>query len=193
MEQALNAIAATSVVGVLLGHGVSNMSGFTFEGYSFSPSVLSLMAYEIRDGRMGVTYSSKIGTKAIYNSTENNLYLGFLNASSESRRALVVHEVTHAVCDFQAKKMDVAQSESIAYIAQCLYARANSTSNDPDARLYSDDEAKDKVFEIGWRIAGKIIDGGAVDSGDCVDMRAAVKGHPYYASNASSSAGYDGY
>lgn len=193
MDNVLDGVAAVSVIGVLLGHGVSNMSSFSFEGYNFTPSALSLMAYEIKDGRMGVTYSSNIGTKAIYNSTENKLYLGFVNAGSESRKALIVHEVTHAVCDFQAKKMDVAQSESIAYIAQCLYARANSTSNDPDARLYSDDEAKDKVFEIGWRIAGKIIGGGSIDSGDCVDMRAAVKGHPYYASNASSSAGYDGY
>jgi hypothetical protein len=187
MQDVFDGIAANSVITVLLGHGVSNMKKFTFEGYNFDASALSVMAYEIRDGRMGVAYSDKMGTKAIYNSTENKLYVGFFSAESDSRKALIVHETTHALCDFQAKKMDVAKSESIAYIAQCLYARANSNSNDPDARLYSEDEAKDKVFEIGWRIAGKIIDGGTID------MRSAVSGHPYYATNASSSAGYDGY
>lgn len=193
MQDVYDGIAASSVITVLLGHGVSKMKNFTFESYNFDTNALSLMAYEIRDGRMGVTYSPKMGTKAIYNSTENNLYVGFFSAESDSRKALIVHETTHAVCDFQAKKMDVAQSESIAYIAQCLYARANSNNTDPDARLYSEDEAKDKVFEIGWRIAGKIISGGKVDSTDVADMRGAVSGHPYYASNASSAAGYDGY
>jgi hypothetical protein len=187
-----DAMSMVGVVSVLCGEGVSKMRVFTFESYTFVPVLFPFIAYQITQGKVGVTYSSTLGTKAIYNSTENKFYLGFLSADSESRRALVIHEATHAVCDFQAAKMDVAASESIAYIAQCLYARANTTSTDPDARLFSDDAAKDKVFEVAWRIAGKIIGGGTVDGTDQSDMRAAVSGHPYYATEASDSAGFNG-
>lgn len=188
----LDLMSEVAVIGVLVGHGVSNMKGFTFESHNFAPSLLPRVAYEIQEGKIGVKYSSTIGSIAIYNSTENNFYLGFLSADSESRKALVVHEATHALYDYQSATMDVATSESIAYIAQCIYARANTTSTDPNARLFSDDPAKDKVFEVGWKIAGKIIGGGAIDSTDCTDMRNAVKGHPYYASEASDSAGFNG-
>jgi len=178
---------------VLKGAGVSKLKSFTFDGYTFSPGILTWMATEIQLGTLDVMYEPKLNGKAIYNSTENRLYVGFWSAGSISRQALIVHEVTHAVMDFQAKKVDVATSESIAYIAQCLYARANSTSTDPEDRLYSENDAKDKVFDVGWKIAGKILDGGTVEQADVRDMRQAVSGHPEYAADATASAGYDGY
>jgi hypothetical protein len=188
-----SSVARFTTMALLNGPGVSKLRSFTFDGYNFNPSNLSLMAYEIRDDRMHVAFDARLVGKAIYNSTENTLYLGFVAPSSVSRQALIVHEVTHAVCDFQAKVMDVATSESIAYIAQCQYARANSGSDDPDARLYDEDEAKDRVFSIGWNIAGKILDGGSVSQEDINELRYAVRHHPTYASDAASSAGFDGY
>jgi hypothetical protein len=179
------------MMGLLNGPGVSKLKSFTFDGYNFNPGNLSLMAYEIRDDRMHVAYDSRLVGKAIYNSTENTLYVGFIAPSSLSRQALVIHEVTHAVCDFQAKKMDVATSESIAYIAQCQYARA--LSEDPDERLYSNNAAKDSVFSIAWNIAGNLLDGGTISQEDINEMRYAVRQHPEYATDATSSAGYDGY
>jgi len=188
-----NSMSKISTQSVLKGAGVSKLKSFTFDGYTFSPWILTHMAKEIDAGTLDVVYESKLNGKAIYNSTENRLYVGFWSAGSISRQALIVHEVTHAVMDFQAQKIDIAGSESIAYITQCMYARANSGSSDPDERLYSSNDAKDKVFEIGWRIAGKLIDGGSVDQTDVRDMRQAVSGHPEYASDATASAGYDGY
>ena len=87
--------------------------------------------------------------------------------------------------------MDVATSESIAYIAQCQYARAHSKN--PEERLYSENEAKDAVFAIAWNIAGRILDGEKVTQEDINEMRYAVRHHPEYASDATASAGYDGY
>lgn len=189
-----SSISKISVLGVLNGSGVSKLKEFTFDGHTFSPFILTQLALEIQHGTLDVMYETKkMGGKAIYNSSENRLYVGFWAAGSISRQALIVHELTHAMFDFQARKMDVAASESIAYIAQCQYARANSDSTDPDDRLYSENEAKDKVFDVGWRIAGKILNGGSVDQTDVTDMRAAVSGHPEYATDAAASAGYDGY
>jgi hypothetical protein len=187
-----DAMAMVAVVTVLVGEGVGKMKAFTFDSFTFVPIHFYVIALKFTDGKITAIYDSKAGSTATYDTSQNRFEIGFLSASNESRRALIIHEATHAVCDFFSARMDIATSESIAYIAQCVYARANSTSTDPDARLYSSDAAKDKVFEIGWRIAGKILGGGSVDSTDCNDMRAAVKGHPLYAKNATDLAVYDG-
>jgi hypothetical protein len=149
------------------------------------------MAYEIRDERLQMVYDPSLKHEAFYDSKENSLHLGFVAPGSISQAALVVHEMTHAVCDFQARVMDVATSESIAYIAQCQYARANS--DNPEERLYSKNEAKDYVYATGWYIAGKILDGGAVSQEDINEMRYAIRHHPTYASNARTMAKFDGY
>ncbi len=189
-----SSISKIAVLEVINGTGVSKLKEFTFDGHTFSPDILRYLAMEIQVGTLDVMYETKkMGGKAIYNSTENRLYVGFWTAGSLTRQAVIVHELTHAMFDFQARKMDVATSEAIAYIAQCQYALANSESSDPDDRLYSENEAKDKVFEVGWRIAGKILNGGSVDQTDITDMRGAVSGHPEYAKDATASAGYDGY
>jgi hypothetical protein len=102
--------------------------------------------------------------------------------------------------DFQARKMNVETSEAISYIVQCMYARANTNSTDPEDRLYADwdydhedFEAHDRVFKEGWRIAGKILDGQALNAEDERLMRYAVSDHPEYWMDASRNAGFDGY
>jgi len=188
-----SSISKRTAVAVLNSVGISKIKKFTFQGHTFSPDVLAMMAWEIENGYMDVVYEPKLSDKAIYNSSENKLYVGFWVAGSISRQALIVHEVTHAMFDFKAAKMDVATSESISYIAQCQYARAVSTSSDPEERLYSEIEAKDKVFQVAWGIAGKLLSGGTVNETDVSQMRQAISGHPEYATDATASAGYNGY
>ena len=198
-----SSISKLSTLNVLRSEGISKIKQFTFDGHVFSPDILRHMANEIDCGALDVAYETKnMGDKAIYNSTENRLYVGFWHAGTLPRKAILVHELTHAVMDFQARKMDIATSEAIAYIAQCQYARANNDDPDPESRLYHDQrkwesdavaEKKDNVFIEAWRIAGKILDGGSVDSNDVRDMKAAITAHPEYATDASSSAGFNGY
>ena len=184
-------VATMSTINALKSYGVSKLRQFTFHGHLFSPGDLIGMAAEIENGNISVKYNSKLKGSAEYDSGTNTLYLGFLSINGFiTRKALVVHETTHAMYDRQSKSMDIATSESIAYIAQCQYARANST--DPDSRLNSSDSNKDRVFEVGWDIAGKILNGGSVDSTDVSNMRQAISNHPYYVKNASSNAGFDG-
>lgn len=203
-----NTVAKYTVMGLLGSSEMSGLRSFTFEGYKFNPSNLSLMAYEIRDERMSVVFEPKLKGKALYNSTENRLYLKVPMPGSLTEKALVVHEITHAVCDFQGKKMDIATSESIAYISQCMFLilNGNYDPGKPDERV-GDWELdphtgeyisgkKDKVFVHGYRIANKVINGESVSQEDMNEMRYAIKNHPTYNNakcNPLASAGYDGY
>ncbi|HUF03234.1 MAG TPA: hypothetical protein VMM38_03580 [Aridibacter sp.] len=88
--------------------------------------------------------------------------------------------------------MDIEASESIAYIGQCLYAQANSDDSDPDARLYDNKASKDKVFEVGWEIAGRLLNEDPLSSNYVSRMKSAVTQHPFYASNHDATADFDG-
>lgn len=184
--------AKQAVANVLGSQRIHKMKKFTFEGHTFDPAHLAHMYYEVTQGALNVKLDTSQSSSAYYKAGSNTLYIKHISANSISRQALIVHETTHALFDFKAAKMDIAASESIAYIAQCLYARANSANSDPEARLYDEKSSKDKVFEVGWEIAGKLLNGGSLSSDDVSKMRSAVSQHPYYASKHSSTADFDG-
>ena len=179
---------------VLNGDKAGKIKDFTFDGHSFVQSHLAHMAVEIThpDGKLTVEYLSSLNGTAEYDHEVNTLFLGFIMPDTLTKGGLIVHEATHALFDFKASNMDIATSESLSYIAQCQFVRANSSDPDPEARLYSEDENKDKVFEVGWRIAGKILGGGSIESSDVTDMKDAVSRHPYYQSKHGNDAGFDG-
>src|SRR5262249_23719195 len=143
-------------------------------------------------GAIKAVYDDKKKGMAEYDYSSNTLYLGFTSTSELTKKALVVHEAVHAVYDLVKMKMSVADSESIAYIVQCQYARANNPNSQD--RLMSQDKKKDKVFEIGWMIAGKLLgqDKSALTDDDYKSMRDAVSQHPYYAAKAAGDAGFNG-
>ena len=116
--------------------------------------------------------------------------MGFPKTFDLGQKALVVHEVVHAAYDQVKIKMSVADSESIAYIVQCMYARMNNPNR--DERLFSSKPARDKVFEVGWNLAGKIIAGQGLTFDDCNAMREAVAKHPFYMANAAHDAKFNG-
>ena len=199
-----NAMAAAAAVCVLKDSTVSQMKYFTFEGHTFSPIYLAGLADDIKYDYLKVKQDSTKDGSSGYDANTNTIYLNFFAPSNAAQRAMIVHEATHAMFDFQGRKMDIATSESVAYIAQCMYAQLSGAFdlNDPDSRLgmwkkTSEGEwvesIRDGVFKTGWRIAGKLIGGGSVDSSDVSDMRAAVSAHPYYASTYTQKTDFNGY
>ncbi len=188
LDSGLGAITAA----VLRGAKAAKIKQFTFEGHTFVQGHLAHMATEIThpQGALSVEYDSSLNGLAEYDSSDNTLFLGFLFPDSISKGALIVHEATHALFDFKASNMDIATSESIAYIAQCQFARANSSN--PNIRLFSDNASKDKVFEIGWRLAGKVLNGNSFTAADITDMRNAISQHPFYSGKHSNGANFDG-
>lgn len=185
--------AKFSVASVLGGAKLKKIKDFTFGGHRLRTSDLALLYHEITNpaGAMNVKVNPTQKWPAFYQSKDNTLYLKFYAASDLTKQALIVHESTHAVFDFKKAKMDIGTSEAIAYIAQCQYARANSTSSDPNVRLF-DEGDNDWVFDIGWKLAGKLLGGGSLSSSDEADMRQAVKKHTFYGKDHSHTADFDG-
>lgn len=180
----------TTVMDVLAGSDTQKIKSFSFGGKGFTPMVFPILKDMIKSGTISVVYDSSKSGMAEYDYGNNTLYLGFTEASSLTRKALILHEATHAVYDMVKQKMSVADSESIAYIVQCQYARANNP--DPSQRLTGNTDAKDKVFELGWAIAGKLLAGEKPTLSEYNDMREAVSRHPYYMGKAAADAGFNG-
>jgi hypothetical protein len=187
----LTAAAKASVAYVLGSPKIGKMKKFTVSSHTFEPSHLAHMSYEARQGALNVAVKTSLNGSAYYKAGNNTLYVGFYVADSITKEALIVHEATHALFDFKAAKMDIATSEAISYIAQCQYARANNTDPDPESRLW-DEGTKDTVFEVGWKLAGKLLNGSSLTGSDVSEMKDAVSQHPNYAANGSVIADFDG-
>jgi len=199
-----DSMAAAATVGVLAGSGVAQMKYFTFEGHTFSPIYLAGLADDIKYDYLKVKKDSTRDGSSGYDAYTNTIYLNFTAPANAAQRAMIVHEATHAMFDFQGRKMDIATSESISYIAQCMHARLSGAFDlsDPDSRLgswYEDDygdwheSIRDGVFKTGWRIAEKLLAGGSINGADVNDMRNAVSAHPYYASTYAQKTNFNGY
>ncbi len=182
--------AKLEVIKVLLSDGTQKIKPFSFGGIGFTPQVFPVLVNMINNDKIKVEFDSKQSGRAEYDYGTNTLYLGFTSASSLSKKALIIHECVHAVYDAVSQKMSVADSESIAYIAQCQFASANNPN--PSERLQSPDPAKDKVFELAWKLAGKILAGEKPTSAEKGELRDAVSKHPFYMANAAHDAGFNG-
>lgn len=180
----------TMVANVISSSDAQKIRSFSFAGKGFGPGVFGPLKSLMESGAIKAVFDSSKSGMAEYDYGNNTLYLGFTEASSLTRKALIIHEMTHACYDMVKTKMSVADSESIAYIVQCQYARANNP--DPSQRLTGNTPEKDKVFEIGWNIAGKLLAGNTPSLEEYNSMRDAVSRHPYYAAKAAGDAGFNG-
>jgi hypothetical protein len=150
------------------------------------------VAERIRRGDIRVTYNPSLGRDAYYYSGSNELELSFQVASRDTQRGVIVHECTHAGFDLmKASKMRMVSSEAGGYLAQCVFVCFKN--RDPTQRLRGDTPAKDKKFEVAWRLAEKIKSGQQPTAAELQELRRAVLVDPDYRSIGwSSLAGFDG-
>ena len=95
-------------------------------------------------------------------------------------QAIIVHECTHAMLDMFGSKgkpltVTTALSESVAYIAQAVYAKASydalGFTNKACPFEDSGDASQQQVFGKAWEVAGKILGGAKrVDDADLATM-----------------------
>lgn len=186
-------LARTAVMTVLMLPQVILMKSFKINSHEFKPVELAQLPLQIASDKIHVKFDTSMTGHAEYGTGSNTFFVGFTEATSATRRALIVHEATHALCDFQNKTtMDIGESESMAYIAQCQLGRLLKTDPDPDVRLFDTPDNKDKVFEVGWALAGTILGGGQLGAADVTRMRDAVNIHPNYKNKVSQNAQYNG-
>jgi hypothetical protein len=139
-----------------------------------------------------VTYDETVIPSSYYSDLDTMCF-GFTTAESTPRRAMVVHESTHAICDLRHWDMTVADSEGMAYLAQCIYGRA-LTEHPEEVRLESAAGGiRDDVFDLAWDMAGRVLDFGVRHFYDDEDqLRFLIEGHPWYEETAAEMAGYHG-
>ena len=185
-------LAKQTILNTLMDSAISKIK-FKIDSFSVSPKSYAKVARLITTGRIRVEYNWNVGTSAYYYGTQNKIEVGFTSARTLTKRALVIHECTHAVFDINKySQSTVATSEAAAFIAQCLFARINSPKpNDPVYRLYDDKEVKDRVFRIAWAFAGKILKGESLTQDDYANLKNAILNHPDYKDGRNLS-GWDG-
>jgi hypothetical protein len=186
-------VAKKTVLATLADRAVRQIK-FEIDSFRVDPGFYALVAQCMKRGRIRVLYNRGVGTAAYYYPSEDKLELGFTSEATLTRRAIIVHECTHAVFDLrryvQARRVT---SEAAAFIAECLFARFHSPRpKDPDYRLSSDDEKKDYIYELAWEIAGKILKGQTPTPGHYAGLKTAVLDHPDYAQYGRGLSGWDG-
>jgi hypothetical protein len=185
--------AKAAVLGVLMLPTVFMMKPFKVNTHEFKPADLFALTTTIAMDKIHVKFDASVAGHAEYDTGTNTFLVAFTVATTLTRKALIVHEATHALCDFKNKStMDIGESESMAYIAQCQFARLLKTDPDPAVRLMDTPANKDKVFEVGWGIAGTLLGGGLPGASDITDMRNAVNIHPNYKGKVANNAKYNG-
>jgi hypothetical protein len=184
-------LAKQAISTLLNSADLQKIKAFTISSFKLDPLLLKNVANAVASGDIKVQYDSvKYQGWAEYDSDSNTFFVGFTSPDL-TKKGLIVHEATHAYFDMKnAAGMKVVDSESAAFLAQCEFVRANSS--DPTQRLMSDNANRDKVFEVGWDLAGKLLGGTTPSAADFDKLRDAVRHHPFYTDNNDKLAGFNG-
>jgi hypothetical protein len=162
---------------------------FGLTGYWIYSGLFDAVRERIEAGGIAVYSKPSTGT-AEYDSYINALFVPLEN--SITARALIIHECVHAGLDIlKAKKIRVVDDESLAYIAQSIYAIKNKTSNPEIRILGSEDYNMNEVFKHAWDLALRLLAGERPANSDFDPLRQAILSTPKYG-HAYNHANYDG-
>jgi len=145
----------------------------------------------IQNDKIKVVYVASMGSKnGAYRYTHNELRLGFKRADSDfDRQALIIHECTHAIFDIAGKPMTVSDSESAAYIAQCLYFYyVNQAAIDGGAKA----TFANAILSAAWDAAMKAIKKPDLTEDDLKALRKAISENSKYKDRHNKKDKYDG-
>jgi hypothetical protein len=128
----------------------NSVLNFHLGGIFVTPARFKGVADAIKAGKISVEIGGTGGFSAFYQSSGNTLTLGSTDLSTDSKRALVIHECTHAICDLQGIRFRAVNGEAAAYTAQALYFRMHGHAAD---RLVASDVKTDAVFAAAFDVA----------------------------------------
>jgi hypothetical protein len=155
-------VAKQTVLSVLRDPAIERIN-FVIGGYEIRPRLYERVRGAV-DGLFGphieVVANPHQADAAWYDSDANRLSLRSVLAETDTRKALIVHEATHAGCDLlNYHQMRTDTSEAAAYIAQCIFLRQKTSAADLAAgnRLTSSNRGTDRILEQAWAVAGQIL------------------------------------
>ncbi len=156
---------------ILSSDPVKKMKPFTFAGISYAPAsglpwVGTMVALR------GIQIKEKRGlTGARYRMDQNLMLIPSINTNIEAK-ALVVHESVHAWQDFSRLGLKPASdTEGPAHIIQMMYLIPQAPPTD---RLRASRPDVDKIYEISWSIAEKILQGQTPDGKEYEALRTTI-------------------
>jgi hypothetical protein len=193
LQQPLNWTAA--VADVLQGPGIGSV-WVQVGRYSITPKALRAVGRAIRDGRIPVYYDPNFvmvngAFGAYYDGGYDAMFTGFCVLDTMGRKAVLVHEATHAVSDMKNRAaMLHVDDEAAGYTAQAMYIRGMGVR--PPIRLKTTNTIKDAIYLGAFNVADAIF-GGRGHPVDQLDLlRDAIRADPDYAASAGTTAGYNG-
>lgn len=176
------------VLSVLRSGGIDKIKPFTAYGQTIFP-----IYYKSLAARLGMFDSIKVvqstGGNVEYTPADNKMVIGFAPTHETHKKALVIHEATHAVCDMIRMPVNNDVGEVLAYVAQCQYYKANAGNydladpGDPDIT---------EVLRLAGAIAWNILNGGTPTANDFDALRLKIAAHADYSRYAAVSAGFNG-
>ncbi len=176
------------VISVLRSGETDKIKPFTAYGQTIFP-----IYYKTLAARLSLFDSIKVvksGSGDVeYSPADNKMTIGFSPTHETHKKALVIHEATHAVCDMIKMPVNNDVGEVLAYVAQCQYYKANAGNYDlADPR----DSDITEVLRLAGAIAWNILNGGTPSAGDYDALRVKIAAHADYSKYAAVSAGFNG-
>ncbi len=132
---------------------------FVIGGFPIRPALYTAVRREVAADRIDVNADPRRTSTALYDSGADAFLFGWSAVNTDTRRAHIIHEATHAGSDVAGYNgMGIDVSEAAAYIAQCWYMRLKvGAARAGRDRLRGNYPGTDKIFEKAWDIAGQLI------------------------------------
>lgn len=167
----------TELANLLKGQAVGKMKAFSLSGQALNGKVYNVLGEAIEKGVFNVSDAGNTdGAGAVYDTGTNTFEFKWSVLDRLTRRALAVHEATHAITDLLKTEIKILDGEGLAYVFQCQYAQQFAN---PGERLMSTTASKDKVFEVAWDIA-TTLRASYPNHSQIQELRKAIKAHPNY-------------
>ena len=170
---------------VLMSGETKKIKMFTVSGQSLAAVFYQALAAKMSMfDSMTVEHNPALGTQAEYDSKDNVMYLGFTSISYDDteRKGVIIHEATHAVSDMTKMSISLADSEVMAYVAQCQFMLANSG----DYGMTGNTKTQTAIFAAAWTAARKIQNNVIPTEADYKAVRDAVCADDKYGMKALS-------
>jgi hypothetical protein len=143
------------------------------EGCWVVPSMFRKVKRAIAAGDILVRCNPASSSGGAYQYQRDLFEFRFSRAKSVNEKALVVHESVHAAQDIKGRPIKLTIAEAASYLAQMVYARSILHSKPAFG-------PRDRVFEIAWDLAEKVLNNKPLSVADQYRLRNAVHANPTY-------------
>lgn len=179
-----------------LGSGYMNSMGFSLafdqrsgehhEVHIYGPSY-QIIGQAIYDGDIGLVIDPSIGPAAFYDIHTDTLKIRRALKPNVNDRAIIIHEATHAICDWKGNPMNALFSEMVAFVAEGIYVLKTTGGKKVIGNEYAD-----LVYKRAHDIAELLRTRQPIPADDLSDLGTAIESTPDYGQYTHGTTPYNG-